>query len=157
MSVFKISESFPEITLPRGFKVQSLEDDNDLNKIDRVLWRGFNHEGEPDGDLSGRKLMQSAPNFRRDLNIVVVSPDGNYVSYCGMWYDSVNKVAYVEPVATDPDNRRMGIGKAAVLEGIRRCKELGAVQVKVVSNKQFYLKMGFETIYTMEAWVKKFD
>lgn len=32
MSIFKISEPFPEITLPEGFKLQSLEDENDLNK-----------------------------------------------------------------------------------------------------------------------------
>jgi uncharacterized protein YeaO (DUF488 family) len=28
-------------------QLESLADDNDLVKIDRVVWRGFNHEGEP--------------------------------------------------------------------------------------------------------------
>lgn len=157
MSVYRIPEEFPEITLPEGFKLQSLEDENDLNKANRVLWRGFNHEGEPDPDLSGRKLMQSAPNFKNDLNIVVVAPDGNYVSYCGMWYDDVNKVSYVEPVATDPDYRKMGLGKAAVLEGVRRCGEKGADRAYVTTNKKFYLKIGFEIIFKKEAWVKYFD
>lgn len=157
MSMYEIRDSVLRIALPEGFKLQNLEDENDLNKVDRVLWKGFNHEGEPDGDISGRKLMQSAPNFRKDLNIVVVEPEGNYVSYCGMWYDNVNKIAYVEPVATDPDYRKMGLGKAAVLEGIRRCKALGATKVYVVSNKQFYLNIGFEIAYKMEAWIKYFD
>ncbi|EOD01161.1 GNAT family N-acetyltransferase [Caldisalinibacter kiritimatiensis] len=156
MSVFETEKEFPEITLPEGFKLQSLEDENNLNKLHRVLWRGFNHGDEPDDDLSGRRLMQSAPNYRKDLNIVVVAPDGNYVSYCGMWYDDKNKFAYVEPVATDPDYRKMGLGKAAVLEGVRRCKELGATKAYVATNKKFYLKIGFETIYTMEAWGKVF-
>lgn len=157
MSIFRITEQFPEINLQEGFKIQSLEDENDLKKIDRVLWRGFDHEGESDGDLSGRKLMQSAPNFRKDLNVVAVAPDGNYVSYCGMWYDDVNKTGYVEPVATDPDYRKMGLGKAAVLESIRKCKVLGATKVYVVSNQQFYINIGFEIIYKMEAWIKYFE
>jgi len=157
MSTFRIRESFPQIALPEGFRLQSLEDENDLYKIDRALWRGFNHEGEPDGELVGRKFMQSAPNFRKDLNIVVVAPDGNYVSYCGMWYEDTHKFGYVEPVATDPDYRGLGLGKAAVLESIRRCKELGATQVYVATNKEFYIKMGFETIYKVEAWLKYFD
>lgn len=101
--------------------------------------------------------MQSAPNFRKDLNIVVVAPDENYVSYCSMWYDDINKICYIEPVATDPDYRKMGLGKSAVLEGIRRCKDLGATQAYVATNKQFYLKIGFEIKYKMEAWLKYFD
>jgi hypothetical protein len=47
--------------------------------------------------------MQSAPNYRKDLNVVVEAPDGNFVSYCGVWYEPENALAYVEPVATDPD------------------------------------------------------
>lgn len=35
-----------------------------------------------------------------------------------------NKVAYVEPVATDPDYRRMGLGKAAVLGSQRNHAKL---------------------------------
>ena len=47
--------------------------------------------------------MQSGPHFRKDLTIVVEAPNGEFVSYCGMWYDAVNRFGYVEPVATDPD------------------------------------------------------
>jgi predicted N-acetyltransferase YhbS len=57
-------------------------------------------------------------------------------------------------VATDPDFRRLGLGKAAVLEGIRRCAELGAVEAFVGSNQPFYLALGFEVIFTSQCWVK---
>lgn len=157
MSVFNISESFPQIFIPEGYKIKSLQEENDLYKVHRVLWRGFNHEGEPNEDLSGRELMQSAPNYRMDLNIVAVAPNGDYVSYCGLWYDIKNKIAYVEPVATDPDYRQKGLGRAVVLEGIRRSSKLGATKVYVATNKQFYLNIGFEVIYKMEAWLKYFE
>jgi predicted N-acetyltransferase YhbS len=155
VSQFVIPDPFPAIELPEGFQLKSRADDNDLRKVKRVMWRGFNHEGEPEGDLEGQIKGQSGPNFRHDLNIVVVAPDGNFVSYCGMWYEPVNRIAYVEPVATDPDYRRMGLGKAAVWEGIRRCGAEGATVAYVGSDQKFYHAIGFKTLYYRHCWVKE--
>lgn len=156
MACFVIPHLFPSITLPAGFRLKSLADDNDLRKVDRVLWRGFNHDGEPPEDgPKDRAFMQSAPNYRKDLNIVVEAPDGNFVSYCGMWYDPMHAVAYVEPVATDPDYRRMGLGRAAVLEGIRRCGALGATEAWVGSALPFYQSLGFRVIYASSIWQRE--
>ena len=153
MTRLQIPDPFPEVTLPRGFHLKSLADDNDLWKVHSVLWRGFNHEGEPPGDgVAEREFMQSAPNFRNELNIVVESPDGRFASYCGMWYEPTHRIAYVEPVATDPDFRRMGLGKAAVMEGIRRCGEEGATIACVGSDLPIYLAIGFKLMYKQSIW-----
>jgi hypothetical protein len=65
MSHFAIPRPFPAIPLPPGFRLMSLADDNDLRKVDRVLWRGFDHGDEPPEDgIEDRKFMRSAPNFR---------------------------------------------------------------------------------------------
>lgn len=96
--------------------------------------------------------MQSAPNYRKDLNIVVEAPDGSFVSYCGMWREPVHSLAYVEPVATDPAYRRMGLGRAAVMEGIRRGGESGARTACVGSVKPFYLALGFRPAYGSSVW-----
>lgn len=154
MSQFVIPNPFPPIRLPDGFRLKSLADDNDLRKIDRVLWRGFNHPGEPpDDSLEGRKKMQSGPHFRKDLAIVVEAPEGAFVAFGGLWFDPLNRLGYVEPVATDPDYRRMGLGRAAVLEGIRRCGVLGASVAYVGTDNPFYLAMGFKTLFTLNCWV----
>jgi predicted N-acetyltransferase YhbS len=155
MSNFDLSGTPPAISLPAGFELKSLAEDNDLQKVHRVLWRGFDHGDEPDDDIEGRRFMQSAPNFNRDLNIVVQAPDGNFVSYCGMWYEPVHRVAYVEPVATDPDFRGKGLGRAAVLEGMRRCAELGATVAYVGSTMPFYLSLGFRQIYGCSIWCRE--
>lgn len=157
MSRFGIPDPFPAITLPQGFRLKSLADDNDLRKVHRVLWRGFDHEGEPPEEgIEGRRKMQSGPHYRRDLTIVVEAPSGDFVSFCGMWHDRANAIAYVEPVATDPDYRRMGLGRAAVLEGIRRCGAEGATVAFVGSDQAFYMALGFEVIYTTNCWMKVF-
>ncbi len=69
-----------------------------------------------------------------------------------MWYDSETEYALVEPVATDPDFRMLGLGKAAVLEGIRRCGQLGAKQAYVGSSQQFYYQIGFRPVPTSTFW-----
>jgi predicted N-acetyltransferase YhbS len=98
--------------------------------------------------------MFDTPSGRRDLKIAVVAPDGNFVAFCGMFYEPTHRYAYVEPVATDPDYRRMGLGKAAVLEGIRRCGTLGATVAYVGSDQAFYQAIGFKKVYLSECWVK---
>lgn len=157
ISQFVIKDQIPEITVPDGYQIKSLQDNNDFRKISRVIWRGFNHPGEPpEEEIAGKIKMQNTPNFRKDLVIVVEAPNGDFASFCGMWYEATNKFAYVEPVATDPSYRRMGLGKAAVLEGIRRCAELGATVAFVESEQQFYMDIGFEKVFKRNVWTKNF-
>ena len=154
-SRYDLRQGVPDVTLPDGFHLQSLADENDLRKINQVLWRGFDHEGPPPEEhIPGRKEMQEAPNFRHDLTIVAAAPNGDYVSFCGIWYVPQNRITYVEPVATDPDYRRMGLGKAVVLEGIRCTIPLGAEVAWVGSEQDFYMAIGFVRSYRTAAWIK---
>jgi predicted N-acetyltransferase YhbS len=147
----------PDIRLPGGFRLKSLADENDLAKIHRVLWRGFNHPGEPPAEgLAWRQKMQSGPHFRKDLTLVVEAPDGAFVTFCGLWYEARNRIAYIEPLATDPDFRRMGLARAALLESLRRCGELGAREAYVASDEAFYQALGFRRVYTSNCWVQQF-
>ena len=157
MAIFEIPEPFPAINLPEGYRLTSLAEECDWAKVNRVLWRGFDHEGEPPDsaeELESRRKMFESPNGRHDLKIAVRAPGENFAAFCGMFYQPDGKFAYVEPVATDPDHRRKGLGKAAVLEGIRRCAALGATVAYVGSDLPIYLAIGFRVIYTSECWVK---
>ena len=153
LSRFEIPTPLAKPPVPQGFRLASLANDDDPWKVHRLLWRGFDHEGEPPPDgIADREFMQSAPGFRKDLNIVVVAPDGGFVSYCGMWYEPRHRIAYVEPVATDPEFRRLGLGEAAVLEGIRRCGREGATVAYVGTAMPFYLSLGFRRIGRFSVW-----
>lgn len=159
MTHLRITYPFrPDISLPDGFLLRSLAEDNDLAKLDRVIYRGFDHgEEPPTTDYEGRMKQQSVPSYRKELNIIVVAPDGNYAAYAGTWFEAKNKYAYVEPVCTDPDYRRRGLGKAAVLEGVRRCAEMGAQVAYVGSNQLFYQAIGFKSLFTCNCWIKYLD
>jgi len=145
-------------SLPNGFSFVSMADNWNWQQYNRVMWRGFNHEGRANYDeetISGRKEMLSSPMIIPELVIAVTAPDGNYVSHCGMWYQPGDFYCYVEPVATDPEYRKLGLGKAVVLEAIKRCGALGAKQAVVGSNQQFYYNIGFYPIYTGTWWEQK--
>ena len=155
MSEFRITNPFPKIVVPDGFRILSLADRDDLYLTNRLIYRGFDHPGEPpETGPEERRLMQSAPNFNMHLNIIMQTDNGDYCSYAGLWYEPELRIAYVEPVCTDPDYRRRGLGTAVVLEGIRRCAELGAIVSFVGSEIPFYLSIGFKKLYTINFWVK---
>jgi ribosomal protein S18 acetylase RimI-like enzyme len=157
MYKFDIPNPFPPIHLPDGFHLTSLAEECDWSKVHRVMWRGFDHDGEsPSGeeDLEERRRMFDTPKARRDLKIAVKAPNGNFVAFSGTFYEPTGKYAYVEPVATDPDYRRMGLGKAAVLEGIRRCAAIGATVAYVGNDLPIYRAVGFKKVYISECWLK---
>jgi GNAT superfamily N-acetyltransferase len=154
-----IPHPFPEIELPEGFRLTSLAEEPDWAKVHQVLWRGFDHGDQPpmnDEEFESRRHMFDTPKARRDLKIAVAAPNGDFVAFCGMFYESNGHFAYVEPVATDPRYRRLGLGKAAVLEGIRRCAMLGAVYAYVGNDLVFYKAMGFQKVHITECWKKVF-
>jgi len=83
-----------------------------------------------------------------------VAPDGEFASFAGTWYIAENRIAYIEPVATDPDHRRKGLGTAVVLEGLRRAAKLGATVAHVGSDQPFYRSMGFCVAFRQSLWRK---
>jgi hypothetical protein len=116
------------------------EDENDLKKINDCLWFGFDHgpEPDPDNDIDDRMLMQSAPNFRKDLTTVIKAPNDEYACFAGMWIDNQNNYAYLEPLATVPKYRRMGLAAVAVVEGMKKTKKLG--QNTVLGEPEGFIK-----------------
>jgi predicted N-acetyltransferase YhbS len=153
-NVYFYENGFPDCPLPDGFSLISQEDENDLRKINAALWRGFNHEGPPDGDLDGLAHMHNAPGYRKDLTIMVKAPNGDYACYCGMWLDGVNHFAYLEPLATVPEYRKMGLGKAAVTEAMRRTRQAGATHC-FGGGTEFYNRIGFKTVRQSERWSRQ--
>jgi predicted N-acetyltransferase YhbS len=84
----------------------------------------------------------------------VVDALGDFVSYAGLWMDPVNRIANLEPVATDPDHRRRGLASAAIVEGLRRVRTEGATTVWVGSDHPLYTSLGFRVMCTDTLWVK---
>ncbi len=154
VTIFTYESEFPKVKLPDGFSIISLLEENDFKKINDCLWKGFNHGSEPDDDLDCRILMQSGPNFSKELTTIIKAPDGNYACFAGMWFNEANKYAYLEPLATSPEYRKMGLATIALTEGMRKTKLLGA-KYCFGGAIGYYSKIGFKTICHREKWEKE--
>jgi ribosomal protein S18 acetylase RimI-like enzyme len=126
LTVYRYDKGFVERSLPEGYSVITLEDENDYQKIHDVLWKGFDHGDNPDEDIDCRIQMQSGPHFHKDLTVVVKAPNGEYACFCGMWVDEKNHYAYLEPLDTDPKYRRMGLATIALMDSMKRTMKYGA-------------------------------
>lgn len=144
-----------QVNLPDGFKIQSMADDNDLARRCKAFGCAFNHPDPIDWPpVLAYRSLQGSPDYRKEQDIVVVSPEGEFAAFCLIWYDQRNRLASLEPVGTQPGFRRMGLAREAVFEAIRRVKTLGAKWVAVGSDQDFYLKMGFEPNITRTRFEK---
>jgi predicted N-acetyltransferase YhbS len=155
-SMFTIKGELPEYTLPEGFRLQSMADDNDLERRRKAFGLGFNHRNPKDWpSLLSVQELQKAPDYRQDLDLNVVAPDGEFVSFCIAWWDAHNRIVSLEPVGTVAEYRRQGLARAVVLEAIQRVATLGAERVFVGSDQAFYLSLGFELTYAGHHWKTK--
>ena len=152
---YDLRRSIPQTTLPEGFSLIDLTQENDLEKIKQVCWRGFNHVGEPPAGVEKEILGQSGPHYDPYLKIVIKAPSGEYAAYCGMWYEPEIRNAYLEPLCTHPGYRKMGLAKAALYEAMRRTQQLGAITCEA-GGQVFYEKVGFVPHHNNETWEKVF-
>lgn len=110
--------------------------------------------------LEYQNFTRWAPSFRRDLDLVMVAPDGSFAAYVGVPYDEPNRYGIFEPVCTHPDHQRQGLARGLMAEGLRRLRDLGAVDVTVdtgdsVAANSFYDAMGFTEAYKGYSWRKR--
>ncbi len=120
----------PDVALPKGFTLRPLGDVDELPARSWFSWKAFNPD-EPEANYQALGWqwyldIQRCPLYRRDLDLVIVAPNGDIASFCTVWFDDVGRSAYFEPVGTYPTYQRLGLARAVMTEGLRRVQRLGA-------------------------------
>lgn len=159
-----LDEPIPDVPLAEGYTIRSLGDGLEL--LERCYASGLGFHGgdisiavENRNDASWYRNIQTAPLYRRDLDLVAVAPDGSIAAFCTIWFDDVTRSAYFEPVATVPAHQRRGLGKAVMIEGLRRLRRRGCLTASVGgssprANALYRSVMGLEhELY--EPWVRE--
>lgn len=154
MMLYDYAKGFSHKSLPEGFQLLTLEEENDIKKIDECLYYGFDHGNEMEYDLDGRIMMQSGPHFRKDLTHIIKAPNGDYACFVGMWLDANNDYAYLEPLATRPEYRRMGLAKIALMEAMKRTQNYD-IKYCIGGSREFYAAIGFEPKGMYQYWKKE--
>ena len=126
--------------ISKEYSISPQEFDIDAWKYQLVIYRGFNHEGIPDkweDDVLARGV-----NVNMQLKTFAIT-NSEYCAHCGLWYTE-GVSAYVEPVVTIPEHRKKGLAKAVIYEACKRAQNLGAKRATVLSDQEFYYKIGFK-------------
>jgi len=153
VKIFRYENPFLERQLPNGYSLIS-GDGIDYTKLAECFWRGFDHdEIPPDINVDGNVKVWNAPHADKSLMTIVVAPDGEYACALGMWVDYRNMYAYLEPLATVPKHRRLGLATIALTEAMKKTKILGA-KYCFGGGREFYTAIGFEHICNREIWEK---
>lgn len=71
-----------------------------------------------------------------------------------MWFVAANNLAYLEPLCTMPEYRKMGLASAALSELSKRTVALGATHMTGGVHK-FYSDLGYGTVSYNELWKKE--
>lgn len=155
----------PEVVLPEGFSARSMADDVSLEvraQAHALAWSllPFEKDGAPDEREMKSKVtakthgaVMNAWPYRRELDWIVLGPDGTPAACCIIWLDEVNNVAELEPVGTHPQYRELGLGSAICLAAMRAAREAGASRAIVYPRgdaaypvpQKLYRSLGFES------------
>ncbi len=142
--------------LPEGFRYVE-QGKYDVSKSVECCWKGFDHEAEEgpwNGDAEAGYHLLQAPHATKQYAVAIENEAGEYVCWAGMWWVPENNLAYMEPLCTIPEYRKMGLAAAALSELYRRMKPLGATHMTGGSNP-FYAKIGYKPMINWTCWKKE--
>lgn len=159
--------------LPDGFHfVEATPDGVDPEKLARCFWKGFDHaERAPFEHWTDRvtgsdwnaqrsyygvlgETVAPPPHSTYEHNVIIADAAGEYACFSGMWWVKENRLAYMEPLCTIPEYRRMGLAGAALSEHVRRLRPLGA-RTMTGGGNPFYQKIGFTRQIRWQRWKKE--
>jgi hypothetical protein len=150
----------PEGSPPQGYTVRPMGDINEHPARSWASWRAFHaDEGDEnyDGDWTWYRNIQASALYRRDLDIVAVAEGGDIASFCTIYYDDYTRSAVCVLVGTAAGHWRRGLGKAVILEGMRRLQALGCTRVFATAHDTaadaLYGSVMSNYLVT-ESWVK---
>lgn len=155
----------PDVPIVPGYAIRPLGDGLEL--LERCYASGLAFHADDTAvaranreDPGWYRHIQSAPLYRRDLDIVAVAADGSVASFCTAWFDDVSLTAYLEPVATVAAHRRRGLGRAVILEALHRLRQMGC-RVAFVGGYSpeaiaLYRSVMGPAVDVSEPWEKRF-
>ena len=154
-----LSDPIESVPLPEGYSIRSVEpsDFEERMAVHRGAWFKSSFT------LEQYQKVRSIDIFEPELDLVADNGQGRFGSYCIGWLDRELGVGSFEPVGTHPEFRRLGLGKAVNLEGLRRMKEMGAhssiLGTAGFNDRAFglYTSCGFDLKDKNRTWIKSLD
>jgi GNAT superfamily N-acetyltransferase len=138
----------PRSAIPEGFRLVVRAEEHDTP---HPMQRRNGYEVE--------QRLQETSLYDPELDLAVIAPNGDVAAYALFWNDFVTGVGMVEPMRTEDDYQRLGLGRALLAAGCERLAQRGAQRLKVgfdsEAGRRLYVGAGFTTTSTDQAYRRK--
>jgi ribosomal protein S18 acetylase RimI-like enzyme len=138
--------------VPAGFEIRPMRGDDEAPARAGAARRAFGTKMDPQVHTARYRAFMSSPGYVPDHDLVAVAPDGRVAAFAIVWTDDVLRIGQFEPVGTDPDFVRRGLGRAVMGAGLARLAAEGMTHARVMTNGEniaaigLYESCGFEII-----------
>lgn len=155
-----LSDDLPAPQLPPGFTFLPAVGPEHVEQRADVHKDAFNSKRM---NTAAYHTLRTAPNYDPALDVTVVAEDGTAAAFAMVWVDERTGLGLFEPVGTRKTCQRRGLGRAALLEGMRRMRARGMTVATVLTyagntgNIAFYEGVGFRRVNTLRSFTRPIE
>ncbi len=158
-----LAEPVPVPRLPEGFIVRPLQGKQEIEEYVALHRDAF---GTANMTVEHRLTIMNNPDYRPELDIVAVAPDGTFAAFCVCNINrevnerSGHNEGEIGLIGTRPAYRNIGLGRVMLLEGLQRLKACGISTATLGTTSsnlnaiRLYKSVGFE-VATRVYWYSK--
>jgi mycothiol synthase len=152
-----LTSPIPPASLPAGFAFRSLDAEQEIDAWCALYTEAF---GPRLSAIDKWRALRFDPDYLPDLDLVVVAPDGRLAAACTCTISRHEqefaqiKEGRTEPVMVASQYQRRGLGRACVLEGLRRLRAYGmdiallTTETDNVAAHRLYESLGYAHPYS---------
>lgn len=161
MLIRQLDDAIPEITLSEGYTVRPLRGTAEVPAYVALHRLAFDSNSMT---AEWRDRTLRSPWYDPCFDIVAEEPDGSLAGFCVTWFDPIRRIGQIEPLGVHPERQQRGIGRALLLEMLKRLQLAGATQAWVETESTrsaaiaVYESAGFRkarTIVRRGMWVSR--
>ncbi|MBD1806869.1 GNAT family N-acetyltransferase [Microcoleus sp. FACHB-SPT15] len=164
-----LAQPLPSFKLPDGFTLRSLRGERDIRAWVELFNESFiDHWNHQDVTAASVRHWLKNPHYKPELNLVAVAPNNTFAAFCVGYINQEENVrsrrneGWIKLLGTRRGFRKLGLGRAMLLAGMRQLKAIGVERVKLGVDAQslthatrLYESLGFQPIHTWLSYVKE--
>jgi mycothiol synthase len=145
---------------PAGYTIRSLKGEEEAGtyvELHRSVFESRNMT------VDWRLRTLKHPAYRRDLDILVETPDGKLAAFCICWFDEDLSAGHVEPLGCHKDFRKYALGRVALSHGLHRLQTMGAKDIYVETDSyrntafRLYESLDFRILKNVMVYRRYYD
>lgn len=147
-------------SLPERFQVRALRGESEVQLRAAASHAAFGSTRPFESYWPRYQRFMRSPVYNPSFDLVVEAPQGDLAAFCIIWPDPVNHVGLFEPVGTQPQYQRLGLGKGILMEGLRRLQACGMDRAMVCVESGnpaalgLYQAVGFNPQFKLHTYRK---